>query len=107
MALCNLCSLRPFSYAYEPSIVCVYAIFLIASFDAAQRNGTMADQFDLDQGVQQGSSLGAGEFTEYSSPVFSVINQHRKLRHAYAGNHQVYCSFHPDSMNSDYGTVHQ
>ena len=49
----------------------------------------------------QGSCLGPVEFTEYSSPVFSVINQHGKLGHAYAGEHQVYCGFHPDSLYSN------
>ena len=62
----------------------------------------MPDQFDLDQGVPQGSCLGPVEFTEYSSPVFYVTNQHGKLGHAYADDHQVYCSFHPDSMDGGY-----
>ena len=41
------------------------------------------------------------EFTEYSSPVFSVIDQQWKLGHAYADDHQVYCGFHPDSLYSN------
>ena len=45
--------------------------------------------------------LGPVEFTEYSSPVFYVINQHGKLGHAYADDHQIYCSFHPDSVDID------
>ena len=59
----------------------------------------MSKQFKLDYGVPQGSCLGPVEFTEYCSPVFSVINQQGKLRHAYADDHQFYCSFHPDSMD--------
>ena len=68
-------------------------------------NGTVSHQFDLDQGVPQGSCLGPVEFTEYCSPVFYVINQHGKLGHAYADDHQVYCTFHPDSMDSDYESM--
>ena len=53
-------------------------------------NDTKSEQFKLDQGVPQGSCLGHVVFTDYSSPVFSVIDQHGKLGHAYAGDHQVY-----------------
>ena len=60
-----------------------------------------SEQFTLDQGVPQGSCLGPVEFTDYSSPVFSVIDQHGKLGHAYADDHQVYCGFHPDSLYSN------
>ena len=42
---------------------------------------------------------------EYSSPVFYGINQQGKLGHAYTDDHQVYCSFHPDSMDSDYESM--
>ena len=59
----------------------------------------MSEQFKFDYGVPQQSCLGPIEFTEYCSPVFSIINQHVKLGHACADDHQVYCSFHPDSMD--------
>ena len=49
--------------------------------------------------MPQGSCLGPIEFTEYCSLLFSIINQHGKLGHAYADDHQVYGSFHPDFMN--------
>ena len=62
-------------------------------------NGIVSEQLKLDYGVPQGSCLGPVEFTEYCSPLFSIINQHGKLGHAYADDHQVYCSFHPDSMD--------
>ena len=42
----------------------------------------MSEQFKLDQRVPQGSCLGPVVFTDYSSPVFSVIDQHGKLGHA-------------------------
>ena len=64
-------------------------------------NGTASEQFNLDQGVPQGSCLGPVEFTEYSSPVFSVIDQHGKLGHTYADDRQAYCGFHPDSLYSN------
>ena len=64
-------------------------------------NGTTPEQFKLDQGVPQGSCLGPVVFTEYSSIVFSVIDQHGKLGHAYANDHQVDCGFHPDSLYSN------
>ena len=59
----------------------------------------LCEQFKLDYGEPQGSCLGPVEFTEYCSPVFSIIDQHGKLGHAYADDHQVYRSFHPDSMD--------
>ena len=49
--------------------------------------------------------IGPVEFTVYSSPVFYVINQHGKLGYAYVDDHQVYCSFHPDSTDSDYESM--
>ena len=61
--------------------------------------GIVSEQFKLYYGVPQGSCLGPVEFTKYCIPLFSIINQHGKLGHAYADDHQVYCSFHPDSMN--------
>ena len=42
-------------------------------------NCMVSDQFALDQRVPQGSCPGPVEFTEYSSPVFYIINQHGKL----------------------------
>ena len=64
-------------------------------------NGTASEQFKLHQGVPYGSCLGPVVFTDYSSHVFSVIDQHGKLGHAYADDHQVYCGFHPDSLYSN------
>ena len=64
-------------------------------------NGTASEQFKLNQRVPQGSCLGPVVFTYYSSPVFSVIDQHWKLGHAYADDHQVFCGFHPDSLYSN------
>ena len=64
-------------------------------------NGIVSKQFKLDYGVPQRSCLGPVEFTEYSSPIFSIINQHGKLGHACANVHQVYCSFHPDFMDME------
>ena len=55
--------------------------------------------------VPQGSCLGPVKFMEYSSPVFYAINQHVKLGHVYTDDHQVYCTFHPDSMDSDYESM--
>ena len=62
-------------------------------------NGIVSEQFKLDYGGPQRSCLGPVEFTEYCSPVFSIINLHGKLRHAYADDHQVYCSLHHHSMD--------
>ena len=55
-------------------------------------NGTVSEKFKFDHDVPQGSCLRPVEFTEYSSPVFSIIDEHGKLGHAYADDHQVYCS---------------
>ena len=55
-------------------------------------NGIVSEQFKLDYGVPHGSCLRPVEFTEYSSPVFSIVYQHGKLRHAYVDDHQVYCN---------------
>ena len=70
-------------------------------------NGIVSDQFKLDYGVPQWSCLGPVEFTEYSSPILSIINQHGKLGHAYADGHQVYCSFHSDSMDINRESMEQ
>ena len=70
-------------------------------------NGIVSDQFKLDYGVPQRSCLGPVEFTQYSSPILSIINQHGKLGHVYADDHQVYCSFHPDSMEINRESMEQ
>ena len=70
-------------------------------------NCIVSEQFKLDYGVPQGSYLGSVEFTVYSSPIFSIINQHGKLGHAYADVHQVYCSFQPDSMDINRESMEQ
>ena len=70
-------------------------------------NGIVSDQFKLDYGVPQWSCLGPVEFTEYCSPILSIFNQHGKLVHAYANDHQVYCSFHPNSMDINRESMEQ
>ena len=57
--------------------------------------------------MPQHSCLGSVEFTEYSSPILSIINQHGKLGHVYADDHQVYCSFHPDSIDINHESMEQ
>ena len=64
-------------------------------------NSAASEQFKLDQGVPQGSCLGPVVFTDYSSPVFSVNDQHGKQGHAFADDYQVYCGFLPDSLYSN------
>ncbi len=49
-----------------------------------------SDSFALDQGVPRGSWLGPVMFTQYCSPIFSVINLHGKNGHVCADDHQVY-----------------
>ena len=61
----------------------------------------MSEQFKLDHGVPQGLCLGPVEFTEHSSCVFFIIDQHGKLGHAYDDDHLVYCGLHPDYMDSN------
>ena len=60
-------------------------------------NGIVSEQFKLDQFVPQSSCRW---IHRSSSPVFSIIDQHGKLGHAYADDHQFYCSFHPYFMDS-------
>ena len=38
-------------------------------------------------------------FTQYSSPVFEVIDSHTKQGHGYADDHQIYCSHLPDLLD--------
>ncbi len=64
-------------------------------------DGTVSDQFKLDQGVPQESCLGPVEFTQYLSPIFHIIDQQGKLGHVYADDHQAYCSFNANSMDSN------
>ena len=64
-------------------------------------NETKSKEFDLHQGVSQGSCLGPIKFIEYSSPVFDLVAQHDKSVHAYADDHQVYSPCRPASIDHD------
>ena len=51
--------------------------------------------------------LGPIELTEYTSPVFSVIHEHGKQGHTYADDHQAYCGFYQNSINTEHESMEQ
>ena len=63
--------------------------------------GTLSNQFSLAHGVPQGSCLGPVLFSQYSSPVFQVVEQHDQECHAYADDHQIYKGFYPGLVVSE------
>ena len=59
----------------------------------------MSEKFNLEQSGPQGSCPGPVMFTQYSSPVFKVIDSHTKQGHGYADDHQIYCSHLPGLLD--------
>ena len=58
--------------------------------------GKYSDPAVLKYGVPQGSVLGPGLFSDYSSRVASLIRSHGICVHCYADDTQLYTSFHPE-----------
>ena len=59
-------------------------------------SGTYSEPALLQYGVPQGSVLGPGLFSDYSSPVASLIRSFGISAHCYADDTQLYVSFTPD-----------
>ena len=59
-------------------------------------SGKHSEPATLKYGVPQGSVLGPTLFTDYSSPVASLIRSHGISVHCYADDTQMYTSFNPD-----------
>ena len=59
-------------------------------------NGISSKDFELSQGVPQGSCLGPMLFTLYAGKLFEVVKSHLPDIHVYADDTQLYLSFKPD-----------
>ena len=59
-------------------------------------SGNYSEPTILKYGVLQGSVLGPGLFSDYSSPVASIIQSHGVPVNCYADDTQLYAAFHPN-----------
>ena len=64
-----------------------------------------SDDFNLNCGVPQGSCMGPILFTLYVSRLFNIISQHLPSVHGYADDTQIYLSFRPCSIHSEFNAV--
>ena len=64
-----------------------------------------SDDFNLNCGVPQGSCMGQILFTFYVSLLFNIISQHLPFVHGYGDDTQIYLSFRPCSIHSEFNAV--
>ena len=69
--------------------------YLSNRFQSVSIENRMSSPVQLECGVPQGSVLGPDLFSDYSSPVASIIRSHGISVHCYADDTQLYITFKP------------
>ncbi len=77
------------------------ASYLADRTQAVTISGSKSALIPLTCGVPQGSVLGPDLFSDYSSPVASLIREFNISVHCYADDTQLYCSFKPGITECD------
>jgi hypothetical protein len=101
----TLLSIMENTYGVSGSALRWFISYLDSRSQCITISNTTSNAHNLGTGVPQGSCLGPVMFTEYASPVFQVINDHKKDGHGYADDHQIYSCFLPKDCHTDINSM--